>query len=802
MTASMSSDLTSKNAEITASPVFPAQPGNVAVARIDFARVANDQLFVYGWILGLTKSVQSASLYLGGISIDVLKQTIPVKRPDIAQHFSLDAMDDQHGFYALINLPDKFAFVDQFRLSITLSSGEKTETHWPLSGPGALPEAEKQLYVTAFTRLLPLLSRPEAKRLIQFAIAQGLPVAAEHLATLPPPVRYALDCCCVLENRILFVSGWVFDPAKDLTQSQIRLGESVFDLLKNPVLIPRPEVAGDFALYRRRDTPQNFGFVFAHEIPAPDREASEARFTFSAGTETVHLTRPLCRIPQDARREFLSFLSKLDSESVVALMERLAPTLLDNSPEERSLRALVELISHTAIERLPVSIQHSNPKYWLYIDQAIPVTDKGIFLLGWFNGDAGASPRIVCHCGVQSFVLSDSWIRHVRADVTTHLANLGTQAADDQHGFSCFVPLHNGDAPYYLSAVLESGDTRRMYVAVPANAVSAMQTVRALLTSFTCEHPDLKVLMDNQIGPAVAAAWAARPRPPRKPVLRSYGAVPTDPLASIIVPLYGRHDFAEHQMALFADDPDFQSAELIYVMDDPAIFAEFQSLCADLYGTYQVPFVLAFPGANLGFAGANNFGAEIARGKYLFLLNSDVLPKRPRWVSDLLRVYQSLPSPGLLGAKLLYEDGSVQHAGMAFRRYSGWGDLWINDHPFKGQSPVGLNGVRQVDAVTAACAIIEAPLYRQLGGLSEDYIIGDFEDSDLCLRATSAGRRNYVALDVELYHLERQSQNRTNNVNWRTNLTLYNCWLHNSRWAELIEKTRDRKASAYLSEVN
>jgi GT2 family glycosyltransferase len=268
---------------------------------------------------------------------------------------------------------------------------------------------------------------------------------------------------------------------------------------------------------------------------------------------------------------------------------------------------------------------------------------------------------------------------------------------------------------------------------------------------------------------------------------------------SIIVPLYGRHDLAEYQMAQFADDPEFQSVELIYVVDDPAIFDEFRSICSDLYGIYQVPFVLAFPGANLGFAGANNFGAEIARGQYLLLMNSDVMPKRPGWLGDLLRIYKSLRAPGLLGAKLLYEDGSVQHAGIGFRRHAAWGDLWINDHPLKGQSPLGLSGVREVDAVTAACALIEATLYRELGGFSEDYIVGDFEDSDLCLRASSAGRRNHIALDIELYHLERQSQNRVGDAIWRTNLTAYNCWLHNSRWADLIERTSQDRTLASAS---
>jgi GT2 family glycosyltransferase len=72
--------------------------------------------------------------------------------------------------------------------------------------------------------------------------------------------------------------------------------------------------------------------------------------------------------------------------------------------------------------------------------------------------------------------------------------------------------------------------------------------------------------------------------------------------------------------------------------------------------------------------------------------------------------------------------------------------------------------------------------------LSEDYIIGDFEDSDFCLRAAAVGRPNWVALDIELYHLERQSQAHIGEAQWRTNLTLFNCWQHHQRWGAHLEK--------------
>jgi len=260
---------------------------------------------------------------------------------------------------------------------------------------------------------------------------------------------------------------------------------------------------------------------------------------------------------------------------------------------------------------------------------------------------------------------------------------------------------------------------------------------------------------------------------------------------SIIVPLYGRFDFAEYQIALFANDLEFQNVELIYVVHDPSMYSEFTRSCPDLYRMYQVPFVSVFCGANLGFAGANNLGAEVAQAGHLLFMNSDVMPKRAGWAGDLLRIYKSLESPGLLGTKLLYEDGSIQHAGIAFRRYPTWNNLWINDHPLKGQTPLGLTGVRETAAVTAACALMETSVYRKLGGFCEDYIVGDFEDSDLCLRAMAAGRRNYIALDVELYHLERQSQNKVGDNNLRSNFTLYNCWLHNQRWAQVIEEAEN-----------
>jgi GT2 family glycosyltransferase len=72
-------------------------------------------------------------------------------------------------------------------------------------------------------------------------------------------------------------------------------------------------------------------------------------------------------------------------------------------------------------------------------------------------------------------------------------------------------------------------------------------------------------------------------------------------------------------------------------------------------------------------------------------------------------------------------------------------------------------------------------LAEELGGFDEAYVIGDFEDSDLCLRIGQRGLACAVDPSVRLYHLERRSQVGAAQ-RWRMNMTLYNAWTHQTRW--------------------
>jgi GT2 family glycosyltransferase len=146
--------------------------------------------------------------------------------------------------------------------------------------------------------------------------------------------------------------------------------------------------------------------------------------------------------------------------------------------------------------------------------------------------------------------------------------------------------------------------------------------------------------------------------------------------------------------------------------------------------------------------------------------------------------YERTPRIGALGVKLLYEDETLQHAGMYFRRERAE-SVWHNEHYFKGlqrRFPAA-NVARPVPAVTGACLMIARTRFEQHGGFAGIYIRGDYEDSDLCLKLSSAGCENWYLPDVELYHLEGQS------YGWRTRPgpSRYNAWKHTQLWNDTIE---------------
>ncbi|MDB9411859.1 methyltransferase domain-containing protein [Microcystis aeruginosa] len=431
--------------------------------------------------------------------------------------------------------------------------------------------------------------------------------------------------------------------------------------------------------------------------------------------------------------------------------------------------------------------------FQFYVDQAILVPELGIYIEGWLFDPKNEIQKIMLVTENENLDILPILVKKTRMDLVTYLQNLGISEPPENLGFLALCPLKNTSNIDELYFQIQKGeasiiDYKTGLVKSPSNPLPIIQNI---LANNPLPNYQMRPVLNSHIGPTVWKLWQNRERIEKsEKVIREYGVQVKNPAVSIIVPLYGRIDFIKYQLALFADDPDLKQNELIYVLDDPRLYEDFLYLCDSQSSIFEIPFKTVYTGINQGYAGANNSGVSVAKGRLLLLLNSDVMPVRSRWLSSLIKSYNDIADVGVIAPKLLYGDGSIQHAGMKFLRYGPWENLFINDHPKKGlPNFVERNSCPQeLAAVTGACIMVSRELYDDVGGIDEEYIIGDFEDSDLCLKLHAKGFKNYYIPGVELFHLERQSLslNHNHGEQGKRNQTLYNCWLFNQKWEQYI----------------
>ncbi|MBE7213941.1 glycosyltransferase family 2 protein [Shewanella benthica] len=274
--------------------------------------------------------------------------------------------------------------------------------------------------------------------------------------------------------------------------------------------------------------------------------------------------------------------------------------------------------------------------------------------------------------------------------------------------------------------------------------------------------------------------------------IKTYGTVTPDPKVSLVIPIYGRYDFIQHQILKFCRDPDFSNHEIIYVLDDPKIEREFNIACHGVYETYKHAFKTVYAGENLGFAGANNLGVSVASGQYILALNSDVLPSNQGWLTRLVTKFNTLDDAGILGTKLVYEDNTIQHLGMSFEHDAYYPGVWMNHHPNKGipEPLVFADKTTAVEAVTGACMLMKKDFFIKLKGFDTRYVLGDFEDSDLCLKCHQHQHKIYLDSEEKLFHLERLSQNLVDSGDWKFKLTILNGLYQMQKWGNKISEVK------------
>jgi GT2 family glycosyltransferase len=220
------------------------------------------------------------------------------------------------------------------------------------------------------------------------------------------------------------------------------------------------------------------------------------------------------------------------------------------------------------------------------------------------------------------------------------------------------------------------------------------------------------------------------------------------PRCSIIVPVHGRAGLTRQCLDTIMGQPPVVPFEVI-VVDDASQDETPRMLEAYGDGVRAVRL-----DANQGFAGACNAGVEAARGELLVFLNNDTIPVTG-WLDSLVRHVDAHPAAGIVGAKLLFPNETIQHAGVVICQDGNPRHLYAG-FPAAHRA---VNVSRRFQAVTAACMLVRREAFESAGGFDEAYR-NCLEDTDLCLRAGEAGYEVHYCHESVLYHLESVSRGR------------------------------------------
>lgn len=224
------------------------------------------------------------------------------------------------------------------------------------------------------------------------------------------------------------------------------------------------------------------------------------------------------------------------------------------------------------------------------------------------------------------------------------------------------------------------------------------------------------------------------------------------PVVSLIIPTRDQKPLLE-KCILSLQLTDYPALEIIVVNNDSQEAEALDYLAALPAKGIRV---LDYP-HRFNYAAINNFAVEHAQGAVIGLINNDIEAINADWlklmVTQLLR-----PNVGAVGAKLLWPNGMVQHAGVLLGLHGLAGhvgnDWQENDLGYWGYNQL----TRRMNAVTAACLICRKDDYLQLGGFDADQFPVAFNDVDFCLRLRASGKTIVWAAEARLWHAESASR--------------------------------------------
>lgn len=237
-------------------------------------------------------------------------------------------------------------------------------------------------------------------------------------------------------------------------------------------------------------------------------------------------------------------------------------------------------------------------------------------------------------------------------------------------------------------------------------------------------------------------------------MLKSTRHFKEEPLVSIFIPTMDHIEDLDKCIRSIIDKSIYKNYEII-VIENNSTKEETFTYYDKITGEFDCVRVVKWE-EEFNYSKINNFGAKFAKGDYYILLNNDIEVISPDWINRML-MYCLDESIGAVGAKLLYPDDTIQHCGIVIGM-GGFAGHILTEQDIEDVGYFGRLRVQQeVSAVTAACMMVDAKVYKEVGGFDEDFAVA-LNDVDLCLKIRDMGKKIILDPNITMYHYESKSR--------------------------------------------
>lgn len=230
--------------------------------------------------------------------------------------------------------------------------------------------------------------------------------------------------------------------------------------------------------------------------------------------------------------------------------------------------------------------------------------------------------------------------------------------------------------------------------------------------------------------------------------------IPGTPLVSVVIPNKDHTQDLDLCIRSILERATYQNLEFIVIENNSTekeTFAYYEKIQKEFPQVHVVYWEREF-----NYSAINNFGAQYAKGEYLLFLNNDTEIIAPNLFEEMLGFCQR-KEVGIVGARLLYEDDTIQHAGVVVGFGGIAGHTFIGLHEAENSYFHRAMCAQDYSAVTAACLMTKASVFKEVGGFTEELAVA-FNDIDFCMKVRDADYLVVYAPYATMHHYESKSR--------------------------------------------